>query len=257
MKSTDLGLPLEYQIMPEYFDAHNDLDDTRAKNALLESLLKTQKVKTILDLTCGTGSQVFYLTKHGYDVTGADFSPDLIKIAREKAKKENLEIKFIDADMRTLRAGKFDAAITMFNAVGHLTKADFEKSMANIGENLNAGGIYIFDIFNIDAMSEQGVDDLEMDLTKQVGDTTIHDIQYSTLNKDLGHLTSYDKYTIQKGSEKPKTLTNEFTLQIYGIDELKEMLARTGFEVLSHHGMDGSDFVKTSTPAILTVARKI
>lgn len=35
-KEHKLGLPLEYQQMPEYFDAHNISEQTEAKNALLE-----------------------------------------------------------------------------------------------------------------------------------------------------------------------------------------------------------------------------
>lgn len=72
-----LGLPLEYQQMPEYFDVHNVNEKTGAKNALIEKLLKEQQVKTVLDMTCGTGSQVFCLTERGYEVVGSDFSPAL------------------------------------------------------------------------------------------------------------------------------------------------------------------------------------
>jgi cyclopropane fatty-acyl-phospholipid synthase-like methyltransferase len=62
-KEHKLGLPLEYQQMPEYFDAHNISEQTEAKNALIEKLLKEQKAKTVLDMSCGTGSQVFYLAE--------------------------------------------------------------------------------------------------------------------------------------------------------------------------------------------------
>ena len=87
----ELGLPIEYQQMPEYFDLHNINEQTESKNALIEKLLKEQKVKTVLDMTCGTGSQVFYLAKRGYKVIGTDFSPALVNIARDKAKETNLE----------------------------------------------------------------------------------------------------------------------------------------------------------------------
>ncbi|HLB43127.1 MAG TPA: class I SAM-dependent methyltransferase [Gammaproteobacteria bacterium] len=99
-KEHKLGLPFEYQQMPEYFDAHNVSEQTEAKNAVVEKLLKEQKVKTVLDMTCGTGSQVFYLAERGYEVIGSDFSPALLDQARSKAKKMNRDITFIDGDMR-------------------------------------------------------------------------------------------------------------------------------------------------------------
>ena len=136
MTNKRLGLPLEYKKLPEFFDAHNIGDDTELKNSVIEKLLKKYSTKTALDLTCGTGSQVLFLAKRGYEVVGSDFSSDLLKIARKKAKEAKLNLRFIDGDMRTIKVGKFDAAITMFNAVGHLNKSGFEKAMRNISKNL-------------------------------------------------------------------------------------------------------------------------
>ncbi len=81
-----LGLPFEYQEKPEYFDAHNVNESTEAKNAFIEKQLKAHNVKTVMDMACGTGSQVFYLAKHGYEVIGSDFSPALLEQARRKIK---------------------------------------------------------------------------------------------------------------------------------------------------------------------------
>ena len=122
-----LGLPFEYQQMPEYFDAHNVNEKTEVKNALIEKLLREQQVKTVLDMTCGTGSQVFYLAARGYEVVGSDFSPALIEMARNKGKNTGKNITFLDGDMRVLRVGTFDAIISIFNAVGHLTKKILSK----------------------------------------------------------------------------------------------------------------------------------
>lgn len=51
--------------------------------------------------------------------------------------------------MRTAKIETFDAVITIFNAVGHLTKVDFETTMRTIHANLKDGDMYIFDIFNL------------------------------------------------------------------------------------------------------------
>jgi len=256
MGKSKLGLPLEYKKLPEYFDAHNVCDDTNAKNSVIENLLEKHKAETVLDLTCGTGSQVFFLTKNGYRMTGADFSPALLRLARERALREKIDVKFIDGDMRTLKVGHFDAVITIFNAVGHLTKAGFEKAMRNIRRNLKDGGLYIFDIFNLEAMTNNAVDDFAMDLHRSVNDTKIHNIQHSEIDRENGRLTSYDSYTIQKNAGKPKRFNHKFSLQIYTAKELKEMLTKNGFETIGQYGMDGSNFLEDKTTSILTVARK-
>jgi ubiquinone/menaquinone biosynthesis C-methylase UbiE len=223
MSQIKLGLPLEYQKLPEYFDAHNICDDTDVKNGVIEKILKNYKVKTVLDLTCGTGSQVFFLAKYGYEIVGADFSSSLLKIARKKAKKEKRNVRFIDGDMRTIQVGSFDAAITMFNAVGHLTKFGFEKAIKNIHRNLKDGGIYVFDIFNLEALTDKIVSDFSMHSHRVVSDAQIHNVQCSTIDRKNGLLTSYDNYTIQKNADKPIRINNKFSLQIYTAKELREM----------------------------------
>lgn len=257
MDTTTFGLPLEYQAMPEYFDAHNIDDDTFSKNGILEGFLKKHGVSTVLDLTCGTGSQVFYLAERGYKVTGSDFSPALLKIARKKANRANIDVKFIDGDMRTLNVGEFDAAITMFNAIGHLTKNDFETAIRNIHKNLKSGGIYVFDIYNLGAMTDDAIDDLAMDSTRTTNGTKIHNVQHSTLDRKTGLLTSHDKYTIQKMTGEPEQFSHKFTLQIYTTNELKDMLTRNGFETISQCGMDGSELSEFETPTILTIAKAV
>jgi cyclopropane fatty-acyl-phospholipid synthase-like methyltransferase len=256
-KEHKLGLPFEYQQMPEYFDAHNVSEQTEARNAVVEKLLKEQKVKTILDMTCGTGSQVFYLAERGYEVIGSDFSPALLVQARSKAKKMNRDITFIDGDMRDVKIGKFDAVITMFNAIGHVTKVDFEKTLKNIHANLKDGGVYIFDIFNLQAITDDVIDDFAMDIKNVVSGVNIRNIQHSEIDRENGLLVSHDHYTISKEEGDPEIHKNSFSLQIYTASELQSMLGRNGFEVVYQYDMDGNDFVAEKSLNILTVARRM
>ena len=117
--------PSHYNKEASTYDAFNEKNSTII-NQLIETIFKKYRVKTVLDLSCGTGSQVFWLAKRGFDVEGYDINAKMLKIAKEKAKKENLNIKFMAGDMRSTQAGQFDAAITIFNAIGYLTRKDFQ-----------------------------------------------------------------------------------------------------------------------------------
>lgn len=253
-----LGLPIEYQQMPEYFDAHNINEQTAATNALIEKLLKEQTVKTVLDMTCGTGSQVFYLAERGYEIIGSDFSPALLNIARTKAKKLSRYITFIDGDMRTIKAGKFDAVITIASAVGHLSKKDFEITLQNIRNNLKDNGIYIFDIFNLQAITDEVIKNFTMNIENTVNGVTIRNVQHSEIDRKNGLLISHDHYRIFKDNCKPEkyTNTNTFSLQIYTAAELQEILGKNGFEIIGQYDMQGNDFVAEKSLNILTMARK-
>lgn len=235
---------------------HEDSDNAKITNETIEKTLKKYKVKTVLDLTCGTGSQVFWLLKRGYQVTGSDISLGMLKIAKRKAQNEKIKTAFLRGDMRTINIGKFDAAITIFNAIGHLTKADFEKTMRNISKNLNHGGIYIFDILNLNYVTNgDNIVKMSLERIQSAGNVRVREIQHSIVN-DRGILISYTTYYTQKGFGKLKTSKNIITLQLYTAKELREMLARNGFKVLGQYGIDGSKFSDKKTERILTVAKK-
>ncbi|MCH9757125.1 MAG: class I SAM-dependent methyltransferase [Gammaproteobacteria bacterium] len=244
-----------YDEESDHYDAFNE-ENSVAINQLLEQLLKQHQVKTVLDLTCGTGLQVFHLIKHGYEVTGVDINAKMLDIAQKKAKQQNIPVPFLLGDIRTTHAGEFDAVISIFNAIGHLTKSDFKKALGNIRSNLNKGGLYVFDIFNLEyLLYEDNITKLTIDWQKRDGDTLVREIQYSTINES-GTLASYDIYHRQKGSEEPEISTAYQTLQVYSVTELKELLEDNGFEVINTCSTDGSELINHETERLLVVARK-
>lgn len=247
--------PSHYDKEAESYDAFNE-QRSKIINQCIESILRQHKVKKVVDLSCGTGSQVLFLAQRGYDAVGFDINEKMLNIAKDKAAKEVLEIKFEQGDMRTTNAGTFDAVITIFNAIGHLTKDDFEATINNVSHNLVAGGLYIFDIFNLNyLLQDNNITKLTIDWLKKVGDKVVREIQYSTISPD-GVLASYDIYHEQKGDNKPKISHAFQTLQVYTADQLKELLQRNGFKVLQQCDVDGSEFNDISTERILTVAVK-
>ena len=259
MKSEDLGLPIEYKQYPEYFDIPSYALHTNEKNKAIEKILRKYKAKSVLDMACGTGAQVFYLTRLGYKVIGSDFSPGLLEIARKKALKENITVEFIDGDMRNLQVGNFDAVITIDNAIGHLVKSDFNVAISNIHKNLKCGGIYVFDILNLDAMTDEVIetDSKKMTSVSITEDgSRINNVRYSTIDRVNGILTANETITIQKIDTQNK-VKNTCSLQIYTMNDLSEMLSKNGFKVIEQHKVDAYTFCQDDKGySILTAAMK-
>jgi 2-polyprenyl-3-methyl-5-hydroxy-6-metoxy-1,4-benzoquinol methylase len=247
--------PSHYDAAAEHYDTFNEANRC-VINQTIATILKEYGATSVLDMTCGTGSQVFYLAKQGFKVVGSDINAKMLNIAKDKAEKEHLDIQFIQGDMRSLKVGTFDAVITIFNAIGHLTKSDFEKAIRNIKNNLKKGGIYIFDIFNLSYLQEgNNITNLTIDWQNITDDTKVRDIQYSTID-DKGILASYSIHSEQRGSEQLKISESEQTLQVYTAQQLKGILNKHGFQVLRQCDVDASPFHETSTESILTVAQK-
>ncbi|STX51756.1 S-adenosyl-L-methionine-dependent methyltransferases [Legionella busanensis] len=249
--------PSHYNAEAANYDAFNE-ENSKIINQTIENILKQHHVKTVLDLTCGTGSQVFWLTKRGYQVTGADINTNMLKIAQNKAKQENFNVPFIKGDMRSLKIGsEFDAVITIFNAIGHLTKDDFRVALQNIHINLKPNGFYVFDIFNLRYfLTDNNITNLTIDWFKVDKEKKIREIQYSTIDED-GILASFTTAIEQYGSSQPKMSKSSQTLQIYTAKQLQELLHQCGFKTLSQCNVDGLPFVEDKSERILTVAQKI
>jgi SAM-dependent methyltransferase len=63
-----------------------------------------------LDLGCGTGTNVITLAQHGWQVTGVDFAPPAIAVARRKARAAGVKADLRVGDVMRLNgvAGPFD-----------------------------------------------------------------------------------------------------------------------------------------------------
>ncbi len=259
MKSEELGLPIEYQQCPEYFDIPSNAHYTNEKNKVIEKILKKYKAKTVLDMACGTGAQVYYLINLGYKVIGSDFSPGLLEIARNKALKQNITVEFIEGDMRKLQIGPFDAVITIDNAIGHLVKKDFNVAISNIYKNLKSGGIYVFDILNLNAMTDEVIEADSKKMTNvsiTTDGTKIHNVRHSTIDRENGILTADEIISIQK-NENQKKIKNRCSLQIYTMNDLNEILSKNSFKVIEQHKIDAYTFREDNQGySILTVAMK-
>jgi ubiquinone/menaquinone biosynthesis C-methylase UbiE len=67
-----------------------------------------------LDVGCGTGFLSLELAARGHQVTGIDFAPEMLALAKEKAAKAGAAIRFEHADAENLpfAAGSFDLVIS-------------------------------------------------------------------------------------------------------------------------------------------------
>ena len=74
------------------------------------SQLKLQRGDRVLDLGCGWGRHSLALAAYGLHVTGVDISRDLLAMARYNARRHNLDVNWVEADLAQLPLrGSFDA----------------------------------------------------------------------------------------------------------------------------------------------------
>jgi len=108
------------------------------------------RVKTILDLGCGTGGHALILARRGYKVVGIDQSEEMLKAARRKAKRAGLKMEFLRNSIQDLKLNQtFDAVISMFAVMSYQTDNEaLALACRKARKHLKEGGIFIFDVWN-------------------------------------------------------------------------------------------------------------
>lgn len=104
--------------------------------------------RTVLDLACGEGTFGVAMAKRGYEVVGADLSPDMIRLARRRARDVGVPVRFRERDMRDLRfRAEFDLVTCWYDSLNYLlTPQDLRRTFAGVSRSLKEGGLFIFDM---------------------------------------------------------------------------------------------------------------
>lgn len=82
---------------------------------------------SLLDCSCGIGTQAIGLAKHGFIVTATDLSPVSIERAKRESASFGVDINFGVADLRSLEtdvSGEFNVVLSADNAIPHLQSDD-------------------------------------------------------------------------------------------------------------------------------------
>ncbi len=106
----------------------------------------------VLELGCGTGRIALPLGRAGFDVTGVDISPSMIRIARRKAEAlfPRLPVRFRRGDMTRFNLHrKFALALIPFRAFQHVQDPAKQRAcLACVHRHLRPGGRLIVDLFD-------------------------------------------------------------------------------------------------------------
>jgi SAM-dependent methyltransferase len=105
----------------------------------------------VLDLACGTGRVGLALAAAGHWVTGIDAAPAILAQAQAKAAAAGVELRLIEADLRTLPGpkllGRFQIALCAINSFAYLTSAaDQLACLRGVHALLEPSGLLLLDL---------------------------------------------------------------------------------------------------------------
>ena len=140
-----------YDLLAPYYDIHNSDIDYAKWADFIEKISERDSVsrpELVLDLACGTGKMTLELASRGYDMTGIDYSPEMLDIARAEAVERGYDVLWLCQDMREFELyGTVDMAVCCLDSINHLTSVgDLKKCLSLLHNYLIPEGILIFDV---------------------------------------------------------------------------------------------------------------
>ncbi len=137
-------------IPPEQIPWNNE-----APPEILTNLVETEKITPckVIELGCGAGNNLIYLSTRGFDPTGIDISETAIDIAGKSAAKKDAKCNFISADVlgdMSEMHGKYDFAYD-WHLLHHIFPEDREKYINNVYRLLKPDGQYLSVCFSEDS----------------------------------------------------------------------------------------------------------
>lgn len=232
------------ELTPFYHLIYQDWDKSIQRQAsALDSVIREQwgRARTVLDVSCGIGTQAIGLAALGYKITASDLSPTEIERAKAEAAKRRLNIALSVADMREAfshHARQFDVVISCDNSIPHLlTDADILAAFRQFRLCVRSGGGCIVSVRDYEK------EDLSKQQVKPYGLREENGVRWLLWQVWDPHGATYDVtlYCVEdRGGAECRTHAMRTTYYAIGITRLMELMREAGFENVER--LDGRFF---------------
>lgn len=228
---------VEYQKRSEYIEQFFESSD--------------RTVKTILDLACGTCSVSLPLAEKGYRVIGVDASENMLEIASEKLVQSECDFTLLKADMRNFDlVEQVDAAVCSLDSINHLNSiTDVKRCFDSVYAALKNGSLFVFDVNTVYKHNEILSDNTF------VFDEDDYYLVWDNEQLDNRSVRVLIDVFIYNGKSYDRE-SEEFTETAYTVDELKNILKKSGFSSVCFYDELTLDEPKNDSQRLYFVCKK-
>ncbi len=211
-------------------------------------ILDLREGDKILDQCCGIGRHSLELARRGYEVTGVDITEKYLEEAKEKGRREGLDVEFVKADIREFRRDNFyDACINFYTSFGYSQdENDNIAVMENVYSSLKHKGSFLLDVMGKEVLDKVYT---EEDLWR-IEDGYFQEKR--NIREDLDMLESRWKLIKDDGEIKE----HKFMYKLYTEEELKNLLRGVGFKEIEIYGnLEGASYDEDAS-RLIALAQK-
>jgi glycine/sarcosine N-methyltransferase len=222
--------------------------------AMLEKLGEAAP-KTVLDCTCGIGTQAIGLAMKGYAVHATDLSPQEIERAKDYATRFDLPQapSFAVADLLEAPShpAEYDIVLAFDNAISHFqTDADLAKALNTMRVQLKSGGLLTMSLRNYDILAQERPTEWFVTLTDDIENRRIVFQTWDWVED--GSSYRMEMFFMQRDGKHWRTNSYHTQLRAWQREDINRILAESGFEAIAWQMPDESGFYQP-----IVTARKI
>ncbi len=204
---------------------------------------------SVLDVGCGLGLSVVELASRGYMGVGLDLSLAMLSRASEEAQSRGMRINFLHADMREMNFdGAFDAIICLGTTFGYFDDDTNRKVLDRMYRALKPNGTLLLEVVNRDHVIRS-----QPNLVWFEGDGCVC-MEESEFNFFTSRLHVKRTVILDQGKQRE----NEYSLRLYSLHELGQLLHAQGFRVTEVSGREALPgvFFGNESPNVIIVAER-
>ena len=237
----ELDICDDTSFLVDYDDDIYPLNTNEFIQPTVKALMSLAKGKDILEFGIGTGRIAIPLAKKGYQLSGIDYSKEMLAVLNRK--KGSIDMLTYHGDMTLTRLDKsFDLVYLIFNGITYLLTLDEQlECFYNASRHLKSGGRFVVETFipKVDQIVKDNVAPYALE------EGYIGFDKYNLINQNM---TSY-QYSI---SEDGKSESYQTTHRYIWPSELALMGKLAGFKLI-HQWQDweGNDLEPGSDDCIM------
>jgi 2-polyprenyl-3-methyl-5-hydroxy-6-metoxy-1,4-benzoquinol methylase len=222
-----------YDELAESYDALTaTAEKAQRAQRFCDDLLQRTGADRVLDAACGTGLYALAFARAGATVTGADISPGQISLARDRARKQGLDVQWAVAAFHNLPAvtpGPWDLVTCLGNSIVHLlTEAQLQAAANAFAAVLSDSGHLVLSLLNYAPILR--------DQQRVVGITRRGDREFIRFYDFLAERQLRFNVLSITGSEDPEHRLTSTRLCAWSRDEIAAVLQRAGFDEIEASG---------------------
>ena len=241
-----------YQALSAYYDRFTDDVGYADWADFFERLFAREGIqpKLVLDLACGTGSLTRILAERGYEMIGADASPEMLMQAMQNAMDCEPRPLFLNQRMEALDLyGTVDACLCCLDSINYVTEPQtLQKAFERVHLFLEPkSGLFVFDINTPEKFAC-------MDGNAYVReDEDVFCVWQAAVEDSL---CAYQFDIFAREGDKWTRAQETHEERIYTVEQLTDMLEKAGFSEIKTYGDQSFAPVRGGEDRIYFTARK-